>query len=210
MNGKQISGGSFIRRISNLFFALAVLSVFVFQTQAATISPTLQKKLTAAADNVQIGTVLVAFKTTGGLQESHLNILRGIGITSGKTFPNLGIVAATLTAGQIRLLNGNSAVRSIWSNDRIYLYLNQARILTGVDRLRVDAGMTLKNGGLPVSGAGDFSVPVIDSFPAEVRQTAPGQFQVFAGPRFEPNTTINRAALAVKLNKFKVLFTTGG
>ena len=35
--------------------------------------------------------------------------------------------------------------------------------MTGVDKLRTDAGFTFRNGGMPVSGAGDFSVFVIDS-----------------------------------------------
>ncbi|HYG80818.1 MAG TPA: S8 family serine peptidase, partial [Pyrinomonadaceae bacterium] len=40
---------------------------------------------------------------------------------------------------------------------------DQARVLTGVDRIRRDAAMTNANGGIPVSGRGDFSVMVIDS-----------------------------------------------
>ncbi len=146
-------------------FALFVLAILVFNAPiaAASLSPSLQKKLFTAQDNLNVGTVLVAFQTTNGLQADHLNILRSVGVTGGKTFPALGIVAAALTAGQIRALNNNPSVRSIWSNDRIYLYLNQARVLTGVDRLRVDADFTKKNGGMPVSGAGDFSVMVIDS-----------------------------------------------
>ena len=36
-------------------------------------------------------------------------------------------------------------------------------MLTGVDRLRTDNAFTLANGGLPVSGQGNFSVVVNDS-----------------------------------------------
>ena len=42
-------------------------------------------------------------------------------------------------------------------------YLNHARTVTGVDKLRTDAPMTFRNGGMPVTGNGDFSVLVIDS-----------------------------------------------
>jgi serine protease AprX len=51
---------------------------------------------------------------------------------------------------------------------------------------------------------------LFEAFPAQVIQTAPGQFQVLPGPRFEPSTTINRATLAIKLNTYRQLFTTGG
>jgi serine protease AprX len=51
---------------------------------------------------------------------------------------------------------------------------------------------------------------LFEAFPAEVRQIAPGQFEVLPGPRFEPNTQVRRAALATKLNAYRQLFTTGG
>ncbi|HSK74012.1 MAG TPA: PPC domain-containing protein, partial [Pyrinomonadaceae bacterium] len=51
---------------------------------------------------------------------------------------------------------------------------------------------------------------LFEAFPAEVRQIGPGQFQALPGPRFEPNTAVTRAALAVKLNSYRQLFTTGG
>jgi serine protease AprX len=73
------------------------------------------------------------------------------------------MVAMPLTAGQIRLLQNNPAVRSIWTNDKLFYYMNQARVMTGVEKLRTDAPFTLRNGGMPVSGNGDFSVMVIDS-----------------------------------------------
>jgi serine protease AprX len=50
----------------------------------------------------------------------------------------------------------------------------------------------------------------LEVYPAQVIQTGPGQFTVLPGPRVEPNNTVNRAALAVKLNNFRQLFTTGG
>ena len=48
------------------------------------------------------------------------------------------------------------------------------------------------------------------AFPSEVRQTAPGQFIVVPGPRFEPSTTVTRATLAETLIRYRQLFTTGG
>jgi len=51
---------------------------------------------------------------------------------------------------------------------------------------------------------------LFEAFPAEVRQIAPGQFVALPGPRFEPATTVSRAALAGKLSTYRTLFTTGG
>lgn len=151
------------RKFLSVVFALVITSVFVLQAQAADISPTLQDKLSNLADNADVGLTIVAFNTTNGLQESHLNVLRSVGITWGETFPTLGMAAMPMTAGQVRALQNNSAVRSIWSNDPLFLYMNQARVLAGVDKLRTDSALTFRNGGMPVSGDGDFSVLVIDS-----------------------------------------------
>lgn len=144
--------------------------------------------------------VIVAFNTTNGLQESHLNVLRSVGITGGQTFPMLGMVAQPMTVGQIRQLAANPAVKSIWSNDKLHYYMHQARVLGGVQKLQSDAAMHLRNGGLPVSGAGNFSVMVIDSgidathsdlqFGSKVIQNV--QTPVAAGtlPGFTPNVSI--------------------
>lgn len=107
--------------------------------------------------------VIIAFKTTDGLSARHLEILRSVGITGGQTFPTLGMVAQPMTAGQIRSLINHPDVLSIWSNDPLFYYMDAARTLTGVEKLRIDAGFTFRNGGMPVSGDGDFSVLVIDS-----------------------------------------------
>jgi serine protease AprX len=133
------------------------------QAKAATLSESLQSALASAANDAPVGVVIVAFHNQGGLDDSHLAVLRGVGISKGLTLQRLGMVATPATAGQVRALASNPAVRSVWSNDRLYYYMNQARMLTGVDRLRTDANITRANGGLPVSGAGNFSVVVNDS-----------------------------------------------
>lgn len=136
------------------------ISVCVF---AGTLSPSLQSSLPQLSDSADVGMVIVAFNTTNGLNARHLEILRSVGITGGQTFPTLGMVAQPMTAGQVRALINNPDVLSIWTNDPLVYYMDAARTLTGVERLRIDPGFTLRNGGLPVSGDGDFSVLVIDS-----------------------------------------------
>lgn len=151
------------RQFFGLFLAFAIIGVVVANSFAAKISPALQDKLQGLAANVSVGMTIVAFNTNNGLQNTHLNILRTVGITGGQTFPTLGMVAQPMTVGQIRLLAQNPQVRSIWSNDKLYYFMHQARILAGVQRLQSDMSFTMRNQGLPVNGSGDFSVLVIDS-----------------------------------------------
>src|SRR5215210_3194362 len=132
--------------------------------QAATLSQTLKTKLAGASDATKVGLVIVAFKTDStGLKAAHLDLLRGLGIKGGYTLPQLGMVATPASAGQVRALAANNAVRSIWSNDKLYYFDNQARTLVGLDKLRADTNMTRINGGLAVSGRGDFAVVINDS-----------------------------------------------
>jgi serine protease AprX len=153
--------------LAKAFRILGIVAVTVLFASAAmaaaSLSPRLQAKIAGLANSASAGIAVVSFKTTSGLNTTHLNILRGVGITSGVTYQNLGMVAVELNVGQVRALAANPSVRSIWSNDQLTYHMNAARMLTGVDRLRTDAGFTFRNGGMPVSGSGDFSVFVIDS-----------------------------------------------
>ena len=153
-----------LRKVSAAFPAVALLAIIAAaNVSAATLGPSLQAKLNGLAADAKVGTVIIAFNTTQGLQPSHLDALRGLGITKGVTLNRLGMVAAVATAGQVRALAGSGAVRSVWFNDRLSYYDKEARTLTGVERLRTDRGFTTRNGGLPVSGRGDFSVVINDS-----------------------------------------------
>jgi len=133
------------------------------QTHTAALSKALRSRLMRLSNDADAGMVIVAFNTSNGLQQSHLDVLRGVGITGGQTFPSLGMVAQPMTIGQVRALSTNPAVRSLWSNDRLIYYMHQARVLGGVQRLQSESAFNVRNGGMPVSGSGDFSVLVIDS-----------------------------------------------
>lgn len=151
------------RRIYCTLFIAAVIAGTFVGARAASLSPDLLTRINGLSDSSEVGMVIVAFNSNDGLQNDHLNILRNIGITGGHTYPTLGMVAQPMTAGQVRALSTNPGVRSLWSNDRLFYYMHQARVMGGVTRVQSDAAMTLRNGGMPVSGAGDFSVMVIDS-----------------------------------------------
>src|SRR5215210_5207314 len=117
-----------IKRIITTIIAILVICT-ALTAQAATLSSTLKSQLTGASDSTSVGLVIIAFKTSDGLKAAHLDLLRSVGISRGYTLQYLGMVAAPATAGQVRALSANSAVRSIWSNDRLYYFDNQARTL---------------------------------------------------------------------------------
>src|SRR3954465_204649 len=150
------------KRIAATIIAALILCAGI-AAQAATLSPTLKAQVAGLAGDTKLGLVIIAFKTDDGLKAAHLDLLKSVGITGGYTLEHLGMVGAVATVAQVKSLQANPQVRSIWSNDKLEYYINQARVLAGVDRIRTDAAMTRTNGGLPVSGKGDFSVMVIDS-----------------------------------------------
>ncbi|HEX8920754.1 MAG TPA: S8 family serine peptidase, partial [Pyrinomonadaceae bacterium] len=153
-----------IKRIFTTIIATFVLcSALSLAARAATLSPQLKTRIAGLSDSASLGLVIISFKTSDGLKPSHLDMLRALGIKGGYTFQNLGMVAAIATVAQAKSLSANPSVRSVWSNDRLDYYMEQARVLAGVDRVRKDAGFTNANGGTPISGKGDFSVMVIDS-----------------------------------------------
>lgn len=131
---------------------------------AATIGSSLQQKLATLADADPVGVVIVAFDTQDGLKPAHLDSLTAAGVTGGYTLPTLGMVAVpSATVAQVRTLAATSGVRSVWANDRLLWTMHEARVLTGVDQVEKDSVLTTANGGLPLSGSGDFSVVINDS-----------------------------------------------
>lgn len=159
----NIKFDSIFQKVFRLSIAFAAAAFLFINIQAATLSPALQSQLNGRANSASVGVVIISFKGTNGLTIANLTLLQSVGITKGVTFQKLGMVGAVMTAGQVRALQNNSTVRSIWSNDRQMYYMNAARMVTGVDKIRTDGAFTFRNGGFPVSGNGDFSVLVIDS-----------------------------------------------
>src|SRR5216110_3131825 len=99
---------SFLKTISkSLFLSLLFCIAFNLSTPAATLSQKLVSSLNGLADSASAGVIIVTFQTTGGLNDSHLNLLRSVGVTKGRAFQQLGMVAFTATAGQVRALAVN-------------------------------------------------------------------------------------------------------
>jgi serine protease AprX len=155
----MIANNGFKRGIAAFAFCFPI----ALAASAATIEPSLSAKVAGLADSANAGTVIVAFNTNTGLNASHISVLSLAGVNKGFTLQHLGMVAFPATAGQVRALASNAAVRSVWQNDRLEYLNNQTRILTGVDRARTDPNFTRMNGGMPVSGKGNFAVEINDS-----------------------------------------------
>src|SRR5258708_18883785 len=153
-----------LKAIKRVLLSLTMLLVLCGVSFAASTSQALHPLLKTAADGTPVGRVIVTFQTTNGLQASHLAILQSVGILKGRTYPHLGMIAVTATAGQVRALLNKPGVLSVWSNDQLAYYNNETRILTGVDKMRTDPNFIRMNGGQPVSGSkGGIAVLVNDS-----------------------------------------------
>ncbi len=111
-----------LRRIAATIIFTLTIVVTAAWVNAATLSPALAAKLAQVSNTTSVGMVIVSFNTTNGLNEAQLNVLRGVGINKGFKLQHLGMVATVATAGQVRALASNAAVRSIWSNDRLQYF----------------------------------------------------------------------------------------
>jgi serine protease AprX len=147
--------------LRRIVFATAVIVAISTAATAAKLGPTLASTLTGLPNSAGVGAVIISFNSSNGLTTNHLDLLRALGITRGITLQQLGMVAAFANAGQVRALASDNEVRSIWTNDQLFYSINQARVLTGVDRLRAD--QLFRIGGLPIAGQGNFSAVINDS-----------------------------------------------
>jgi serine protease AprX len=153
-----------LKALKQILLSLTMLLVLYGVSFAASTSQALKAVLQTATDGTSVGRVIVTFDTTNGLQSSHFATLQSVGILTGRTYPHLGMVAVTATAGQVRALLNQPNVLSVWSNDQLAYYNNETRVLTGVDKMRTDPNFIRMNGGQPVSGAkGGIAVLVNDS-----------------------------------------------
>src|ERR1041384_796414 len=150
-----------LHKLRQIGFAALIICVVSFSASAAKLSPELSSKLATLPGSAGVGVVIVSFNTTSGLNATHLNALRAVGIIRGITLPRLGMVAAAATVSQVRSLANSGAVRSIWLNDQLTYFNNQARVLVGIDKLRADPAFRI--GGLPVGGQGNFSAVINDT-----------------------------------------------
>jgi serine protease AprX len=148
------AGGTTMKTARAGFLAIATLLVIFVQSGVAAprLDPELGAKLKAVQSNAQLGVILTF--TGNRLTDSQVAAVKALGITTGIRMTNFPILAVNATPLQIQQLLTWTNLRSIYLNAPIQPYLHQSKPLIGVNRLRADAELTRRNGGLPVSGKG--------------------------------------------------------
>lgn len=111
-------------------------------------------KLIDKLKNLEIAEVIVTFHGDDALEEPELSLLKDLGLTDITTFESLPMAGVLATKGQIETLSEHDEVLSIYLNEELEYYNEDATDLTRVDEVRTDDDMRQKNGGLPVSGSG--------------------------------------------------------
>jgi len=145
-----------MRRIKAGFMLILLIGCATFSAKiisaAPKVDPVLQDCLSTAQTDALFGVILTFHADR--ISAQHITQIQSLGISGGYRMNNLPILAVNATAAQITQMAGWSSLRSIYLNAPVELYLHQSKPLIGVDRLRTDADITRRNGGVPVSGRG--------------------------------------------------------
>ncbi|PSL40258.1 subtilisin family serine protease [Planomicrobium soli] len=137
-----------------LVFCL-VFTPFSTGTQQASASegPIIDSKLTQLLQKVSGPTeVIITFKNTAKVENTHLLSLQNLGIKNGVVFKNLPFVGALLTKEQIAKLSTLNNIQSIYHNAPLQYENETSTALTGVDQVRQDRSFQTANGGFPLTG----------------------------------------------------------
>jgi serine protease AprX len=141
-------------------FAL-VVTFFGSRAQAAPkVDPQLRAKLVTAKATDLFG-VILTFKGER-VTDSEVSQVLALGVSGGYRMNRLPVIAVNATAAQVAQMAHWDNLRSVYLNAPVELYDHQTNPLIGVDRLRTDADITRRNGGLPVSGKG-ITIAIDDS-----------------------------------------------
>ena len=84
--------------------------------------------------------VVVSYQQQGAVNATQLQALRTLGIGKGIGMRNLPIAGALATPAQIRALAQRSDVRAIHLNRALEYYNQEARELSGVNRVQANPG----------------------------------------------------------------------
>lgn len=144
-----------------LLAAALVVAFFGSRAQAAPkVDPQLRAKLLTAKTTDLFG-VILTFKGER-VTDSMVSQVMALGVSGGYRMNRLPVIAVNATPAQITRMMAFENLRSLYLNAPVQLYDHQTNPLIGVDRLRTDADITRRNGGLPVSGKG-ITIAIDDS-----------------------------------------------
>ncbi|HJQ69955.1 MAG TPA: S8 family serine peptidase [Blastocatellia bacterium] len=138
----------------NLLLSVVLLLAGFAATASAAprIDPELTARLAVAEAADQFGVILTF--NGNSVTDAQVAAVRALGVRMGVRMVNFPILGVNATPSQIQQMAGWTSLRSIYLNSPLQLNMHQTRPLIGVDRLRADAALTLRNGGTPVSGRG--------------------------------------------------------
>lgn len=117
----------------------------------ARIGDALNSALASAAPTEKLE-VVVAYDQSGPLRQSQVLAMNLLGITRGISMRSLPIAGALATPSQIHALAGRSDVLSIHLNRNLTYYNEEARELSGVNRVQANPGDFGRT--TPFTGAG--------------------------------------------------------
>ena len=136
-------------KIVSLALAVATLLGAGRAAADARIGPRLAAQMAAALPLQQLE-IVVTYRQSGPPQAAQVQALRALGIDRGIAFRALPIAGALATPGAIRQLARRSDVLSIHANANLTYYNDDARRLSGVDRLQADPNYGYTGSGVTV------------------------------------------------------------
>lgn len=145
--------------LTMLVIGILSISLSNFTQAQAVIGPDLQNTLNTATESVE---VIITFWGNDAPDAGELSILNDVGISVGYSFQSLPMAGAIVTPAQITDLASRQEIRSIYLNKELSYFNDDARAITGVDKVQSNAEFTSQNGGFPISGKG-IGVVVNDS-----------------------------------------------
>lgn len=139
------------KTFTSLLLAVVTCVWLAAPAGAAVVDPRLAAAVGGGAGPWQ---VIVTFHGSGAPGSAQLTVLNEAGIARGVLLQALPIAGVIATSDQVAELASRPEVRSVWLNRPLQYELDGATAATGVDRVRQDAGLTQRNGGVPVNGRG--------------------------------------------------------
>ncbi len=144
-----------------LLAVIAALTILAGASNAAPkVDPELAVRLKTARPDALLGVVLTFHGNR--VTDAEVAAVEALGVTTGVRMRNFPVMGVNATPAQLQQMFGWSSLRSVYLNTPLQLYLHQTKPLIGVDRLRKDADITRRNGGIPVSGR-NVTVAINDS-----------------------------------------------
>jgi len=134
-----------------LFWMVLALSPISASLGQVTLGPGLTEALATMAPTDRL-IVLLTYDQTEPLNQEQVNAVSALGITQGLFFESLPIMAVLAGPDQILSLKWHSGVRSVWMNQGLVTYNEEARAVTGVGRVQSEA-FALET-GLDLTGEG--------------------------------------------------------